>query len=115
MKHMKRGKVRAKSPEKELLASLGLLNMGLEDIEIPEGAEAIGYDTMVGNDGFGNYTQAQVVYFTNRDHTEELGDLEYFDEDEDAREYGENVSKLFGLPFLGRYDADDDHRAETPR
>ena len=50
----KRGGVRLKSPEKDLLASLGLMGYGLEDIEIPEGAEAIGYDTMVDNDGFGN-------------------------------------------------------------
>lgn len=107
MKHTKRGKVRAKSPEKELLASLGLMGYGLQDVEIPANAEAIGYDTVVENDGVGNYTEVQVVYFTNKEHTEEMGDLEYFDEHEDAVEYGQKVAQAFGLPFIGRYDNED--------
>ena len=110
-----RGGVRLKNPEQELLASLGLMGYGLEDVFIPENAEAIGYDTVVQNDGFGNYTETQVVYFTNRDHTEEMGDLEYFDSHEDAMDFGEKAGIAFGLPFVGRYDADDASRAETPR
>lgn len=96
----RRKTIRLKSPEKDLLASLGLVGYGLQDVEVPEQAEAIGYDTIIDNDGQGNYTEVKVVYFTDRRHTEEFGDLEYFDEHEDAMEYGEKVSQYFGLPSL---------------
>ena len=112
-----RKKAPKKTPELDMIDILfpGVVGHSYTDIPTPPGATAIGFDNMVDNDGFGNYTEVWVVYFTDDKHTEELGDLEYFDEVEDAREFAGIFAKSRGLKYAGRYDADDDWRADEPR
>jgi len=75
-----------------------------DDIERPKQATAIGVDREVSNDGFGNYTEVSTVYFTNEGHDDEYGDIEYFDEHEDALEFGEAFAKSRRMLFVGDYE-----------
>lgn len=44
------------------------------------------------------------VYFTNEDHTEEFGDIEHFDEREDAEEFAKYHAKWYKKKYVGEYD-----------
>ena len=115
MKGRKKGN--SNSPEIDVLNILfgNMIDVHHDSLETPPGAVAVGYDEVVENDGSGNYTPVQIVYFTNAQHTEELGDIEYFDEREDAERFGRAFAQKRGLRYVGRYDADDERREDEPR
>lgn len=75
-----------------------------QDVEVPEKAEGVGWENVVENDGSGNYTSVYVVYFTDKDGTDEFGDIEYFDDAEEASEFADNFADLKGLRRSGQYD-----------
>ena len=76
-------------------------DLGMKEKERPT---AIGFEHSVSNDGDGNYTAVYVVYFTNKEHSEEFGDLEYFDEKEDAEEFAILQAKAYKMKYVGEYD-----------
>ena len=68
-------------------------------------SKAVGFDSIVENDGFGNYTQVYKVYLTSLDHDDEFEDLAWFDVYEDAENYAKKAAKVLGMKYVGEYDA----------
>ena len=62
---------------------------------------AIGYEGKYISD-FDNQV-TWIVYFTNDEHTEEYGDLQYFDEEWEAESYAKASAKHYDMKYVGPY------------
>jgi len=63
---------------------------------------AVGYEAKQIGDWDDHITY--IVYFTNEAHTEEFGDIEYFDEDWMAEEFAKETAKKYNMKYVGAYE-----------